>query len=295
MPQNSENRAGVSHSLTVPLLIPAVHANRCRFFAILVLMKHLFLILCAVLLCSCSNSRQGADFPLVDYHVHLKGDFTYEKAVEHSRLSGIKYGIALNCGLGFPTETDSAAFAWFDSMKDSPFLLAMQAEGREWMTLFSQAVIEKFDYVFTDAMTYTDESGKRVRLWMMDEVSVPDPQEFMDDLVGRIETIFTSEPVDIYVNPTFLPECIAADYDRLWTRARMLKVIDAAKKNNIAIEINNRYRIPSEKFIKLAKRKGVKFAFGTNNSDSNMGDLDYCLLMKKRCGLKEDDMLWVKK
>ena len=243
-----------------------------------------------VLLFSCSSLKVQSDFPLVDYHVHLKGDLTYEKAVEHSKRTGIRYGIALNCGLGFPTQGDSAALAWLGSMKGSSFMLAMQAEGREWVKMFSPAVIAKFDYVFTDAMTYTDASGKRVRLWIKEEVAVPDKQLFMDDLVGRIETILGIEPIDIYVNPTFLPECIAAEYDQLWTRDRMLKVINAAVKNHIAIEINNRFRIPSEKFIKLAKKHGVRFAFGTNNTDSNMGDLDYCLLMKKRCGLTAGDM-----
>lgn len=253
-------------------------------------MKKLSLIVSLALLTCCLAVRAQSDFPLVDYHVHLKGDFTYEKAVEHSKLTGIRYGVALNCGIGFPTQTDSAALAWLASMKGSPFMLAMQAEGREWVKMFSPAVIGKFDYVFTDAMTYTDVSGKRVRLWIREEVSVPDKQLFMDDLVGRIETILGTEPVDIYVNPTFLPECIAKEYDQLWTRDRMLKVIRAAVKNHVAIEINNRFRLPSEQFIKLAKKRGVKFAFGTNNSDSNMGDLDYCLLMKKRCGLTAGNM-----
>lgn len=253
-------------------------------------MKKLPVILYLVLFSLSVMGQIKPDFPLIDYHVHLKGDFTYEKAVEHSRQTGIKYGIALNCGKGFPTQTDSAALAWLDSMKGSPFMLAMQAEGREWVNLFSPSVIARFDYVFTDAMTYTDDAGKRVRLWIKEEVSVPDKQKFMDDLVGRIETIMSSEPINIYVNPTFLPECIAADYDRLWTRDRMLRVIRAAVKNGIAIEINNRYRIPSAKFISLAKKNGVKFAFGTNNSDSNMGDLDYCLLIKKKVGLTPGDM-----
>jgi hypothetical protein len=253
-------------------------------------MKKLTILLSLILLVSCAGNKTAADFPLVDYHVHLKGDFTYEKAVEHSKKTGIKYGVAVNCGIGFPVQTDSAALAWFKSMEGSPFLLAMQAEGREWVNTFSPEVIGKFDYVFTDAMTYTDAAGKRVRLWISEEVTVTDEQQFMDDLVGRIETILGTEPIDIYVNPTFLPECMASGYDELWTPGRMQKVIDAAVKNNIAIEINNRYRIPSEKFIKLAKKNGVKFAFGTNNTDSNMGDLDYCLLMKKRCGLEAGDM-----
>jgi hypothetical protein len=253
-------------------------------------MKKLPVIINLALLSLCLAGKAQTSFPLVDYHVHLKGDFTYEKAVERSKQTGIRYGVALNCGLGFPTQNDSAALAWLQSMKGSPFLLAMQAEGREWVKMFSPEVIAKFDYVFTDAMTYTDASGKRVRLWMKEEVSVPDKQLFMADLVDRIETIMETEPIDIYVNPTFLPDCIATEYDQLWTRERMLKVIHAAVKNHIAIEINNRYRLPSEKFIRLAKKNGAKFAFGTNNADSNMGDLNWCLLMKERCGLKEGDM-----
>jgi hypothetical protein len=272
------------------LLFLQSDSRRSNFFAPLAIMKKIPLILSLVLLVSCAGNKALTDFPLVDYHVHLKGDLTYEKAVEHSKQSGIKYGIAVNCGVGFPTQTDSDALAWLESMKNSPFLLAMQAEGREWVRNFSPAVLNKFDYVFTDAMTYTDESGKRVRLWIKEEVSVPDKQKFMDDLVGRIVTILSTEPINIYVNPTFLPDVISSDYDQLWTSDRMLKVIDAAAKNHIAIEINNRYRIPSEKFIKMAKQHGVKFAFGTNNTDSNMGDLDYCLLMRKNCCLTAGDM-----
>ncbi len=261
-----------------------------RIFASLDTMKTTPLILIVALFSLNFNARAQSDFPLIDYHVHLKGDFTYDKAVERSKQTGIRYGVAVNCGLGFPTQTDSAALAWFETMKGSPFLLAMQAEGREWVKMFSPAVIAKFDYVFTDAMTYTDASGKRVRLWIREEVSVTDKQQFMDDLVGRIETILGTEPINIYVNPTFLPDCISAEYDKLWTRSRMMQVINAAVNNHIAIEINNRYRIPSEKFIKLAKKQGAKFAFGTNNTDSNMGDLDYCLEMRERCGLTVEDM-----
>lgn len=229
-------------------------------------------------------------YPLVDYHIHLKGDMTYEKALEKSKSSGIKYGVAVNCGVGFPVNTDEGALAFLDSMKDSPFYIGMQAEGREWVTTFSKDVINKFDYVFTDAMTYFDGNGERVRLWMPEEVKIDDPQEFMDDLVERIVEIISTEPIDIYVNPTFLPEVISSKYDELWTVERMDKVIKAAKKSKVAIEINNRYRIPSEAFIKRARDQGVKFAFGTNNLDSNTGDLDYCRDMIAKCLLIDEDM-----
>ncbi len=229
-------------------------------------------------------------YPLVDYHVHLKGDMTLEKAVEKSEKSGIQYGIAVNCGVGFPVNSDEGALVFLDSMRNTPFMLAMQAEGREWVETFSPEVIDQFDYVFTDAMTYFNDQGERVRLWMPDEVSIPDTQAFMDDLVRRIVKIVSEEPIDIYVNPTFLPDVIATHYDELWTRERMDAVITALVDSGVALEINNRYRIPSESFIKRAKEAGVRFAFGTNNTDSQTRDLDYCREMISKCRLLAIDM-----
>jgi hypothetical protein len=243
-------------------------------------------LLLIFILASCT---QEGKMQLTDYHVHLKGDFTLEKAVAKSEKTGIQYGIAVNCGLGFPVQNDSAALAFLDSMRSTGFLLAMQAEGREWTDMFSSSAIASFDYVFTDAMTFTDDSGKRMRLWIKEEVSVPDTAVFMETLVNRIESILNNEPIDIYVNPTYLPECIAANYDILWTRDRMMRVINAAKKNNIAIEINDRFRLPSVQFIRLAKENGIIFSCGTNNADSNFGDLEYCREMIKKCGLSEND------
>jgi len=102
------------------------------------------------------------------------------------------------------------------------------------------------------------------------------------------------EPIDIYVNATYLPEVIAEEYDELWTRERMERVIDAAVANEIAIEISARLKLPSFEFIKLAKENGVKFTFGTNNLDKNLGYLEYCLQAIEECDLTPTDM-WVPK
>ena len=48
-----------------------------------------------------------AGYALVDFHIHLKGGLTAEEAVALSRRSGIKYGIAANCGLKFPITDDA--------------------------------------------------------------------------------------------------------------------------------------------------------------------------------------------
>ncbi len=236
------------------------------------------------------KAMSAHNYPVVDYHVHLKGGWTLDQALAVSRENGIGYGIAVNCGVGFPVQNDASAREFLAGMTGKPVFVAMQAEGREWVNMFSPETIAKFDYVFTDGMTFTHQ-GKRMRLWIPGEVgTIADPDGFMDVIVDRIVGILQNEPIDIYVNPTFLPDVMAADYDRLWTERRMQRVIEAAAKSDIAIEINNRYKIPSARFIKAAKAAGVKFSFGTNNADANIGRLEYPLQMVQECGLKWQDI-----
>ena len=235
------------------------------------------------------DSLNKKGFEITDYHVHLKGGLTIDQLLEHSAKTGIKYGVAVNGGIGFPVQNDSALSKYYQSMKSYPVFHALQAEGREWVTLFSPDSVALFDYVFTDAMTFTDADGHRNRLWIKNEVYITDPQVFMDYLVNQIETIFSSENVDIYVNPTFLPDTIQLLYDELWTEQRMKRVINVLKDNKIALEINSRFKLPSPAFIKLAKEAGVKFTMGTNNATADLGYLEYGLKMISECNLKPED------
>jgi len=231
------------------------------------------------------------EFPLIDFHGHLKGGLTMDQACQHARDNGYNYGIAANCGLKFPVTSDSTLNAYLDGISNEPVFKVMQCEGREWVTLFTPAAVARFDYIFTDAMTWTDNKGRRLRLWIPEETFVEDEQEFMDMLVGKIEAVMANEPVDIYVNPSFLPAKIAADYDRLWTPERMDRVVNVLKNNGVALEINARYKIPSIAFLKRAKAAGVKFTFGTNNTtNTDLGRLEYCLKAIGELGLTADDI-----
>lgn len=236
---------------------------------------------------SCQNTKE---FPITDLHIHLKGKFTIQDAVKKSKDENIKYGIAVNCGLGFPVHNDSQIDSALQTFKDYPqFYVAMQAEGREWVNIFSKESREKFDYVFTDCMTFTDEKGRRNRIWTKNETWIDDEEQFMDYLVNTLVKILNTEPINVYVNSTFLPAQMADRYDFFWTPERMDKVITAAKDNNIAIEINNRYKIPSADFIKRAKKAGVKFTVGTNNADENFSGAEYARKMIKECKLTQED------
>lgn len=232
--------------------------------------------------------------PLMDLHVHLKGGLTMEEALANARRYGFTYGIAYNCGLKMGFESEDSLRTFVREYKKPPgTYLAMQAEGREWLEMFSKSTISLFDYVFTDAMTWTNNNGKRMRLWIPEETEIGDPQDFMEQLVENIEAILGNEPIDIYVNATYLPDALIERYDQLWTPDRMDRVIDALKRNQVAMEISARYKIPSETFIKRAKKSGVKFTFGTNNTGAqDLGRLEYCLDMVRNCDLTKED-IWV--
>ncbi len=232
------------------------------------------------------------NFPLIDFHTHLKGGLTLEELLAHARSYGFTYGFAVNCGLKMGFETDDSLKAYLDAFEPTPFAWhAMQAEGREWLDLFSGESRERFDYAFTDAMTWTNNRGVRQRLWMPNETDVGDPQDFMDQLVDNIVKVVTTEPIDIHVNPTYLPADIADQYDALWTDARIDRVVQALAESGVALEINNRFKIPSAKIIKKAKEAGVKFTFGTNNGGaSDLGRMEYGIDMVYECDLTSHDM-----
>ncbi len=232
------------------------------------------------------------NFPLIDFHTHLKGGITREEALAHARSYGFSYGIAVNCGLKMGFETDDSLKAYLDAFEPTPYAWhAMQAEGREWLDLFSDESRERFDYAFTDAMTWTNNRGVRQRLWMPEETDVGDPQDFMEQLVENIVKVVTTEPIDIHVNPTYLPAEIADQYDALWTDDRIDRVVKALAESGVALEINNRFKIPSAKIIKKAKEAGVKFTFGTNNGGADdLGRMEYGIDMVYECGLTSQDM-----
>ena len=232
------------------------------------------------------------NIPLIDFHTHLKGGLTREEALAHARSYGFNYGIAVNCGLKMGFETEDTLKAYLDAFEPTPLAWhAMQAEGREWLDLFSDESRERFDYAFTDAMTWTNDRGVRQRLWMPDETDVGDPQDFMDQLVDNIVKVVSTEPIDIHVNPTYLPAEIADRYDELWTDERIDRVVKALAESGVALEINNRFKIPSATIIRKAKEAGVKFTLGTNNGGANdLGRMEYGIDMIMECGLTSQDM-----
>lgn len=234
-------------------------------------------------------------FPVIDYHVHLKGGLTKEMAHSMSMAYGINYGVAPNAGeggVGRMLADDAEVYGYFDEVKPLPFLCGVQGEGRKWTRTFSQEALGVFDYLFTDAMTIRDHMGRNSRIYRPEEVHYDgiDYETYMDHLVEQTVLILTNEPADIFANPTFLPDELNADYEKYWTDERVNRVLDVMEANGIAMEINPRYRIPSLRVIRMAKERGLKFTFGTNNVDADFGRLEYCMEAIDSCGIEASDI-----
>jgi hypothetical protein len=225
-------------------------------------------------------------FPLVDFHIT---SVRLEDVLTWSRQTGLGAGVVVYCGASgaCAISNDKAAENFLNSMQGKAVFIGMKGVGRDWQRQFSPETIARFDYVITDAVTLRKES--------QGGDNIPESQAFMDKLVKNIENILDHEPIDILAIPTYLPESLAKDYDKLWTPERMRRVVDALARNEIAVEVNGKLRLPSPAFIKLAKKKDIKFAFGANTvGDRNLKNLDYCLRMIEECALTPDD-LWAPK
>ncbi|MBQ8098513.1 MAG: DUF1080 domain-containing protein [Bacteroidaceae bacterium] len=237
---------------------------------------------------------QQRNFPVIDYHVHLKGGLTKEQAHAMSMNYGINYGVAPNAGeggVGRMLANDEEVYDYYEEVKPLPFLCGVQGEGRRWSTQFSQEALGIFDYLFTDAMTIVDK-GKICRIYHPEELHLDERtrQQYMDVIISQIELILSNEPADIYANATYIPEDWMDEYDELWTPERVDRLLNVLQKYGIALEISPRYRIPSLSIIRQAKERGLKFTFGTNNADANFGRLEYVTEAITACGITSGDI-----
>jgi len=236
-------------------------------------------------------------FPVADYHVHLSPTLSIEQAVSLGKERGVQIGILEHPGPGFPINSDADLQHYIDGLRHHPVRIGLQPVYAGWSKAFSKPVLDQLDYILMDALTLPRPDGTWWAIWQIDTM-VDDADEFMTGYMKFIEQVLTTEPIDVFGWPTFLPVPIARLYTQLWTPQRVDRIIDlcadmtqhARPGKKLAIEINEVAHVPDENFITLAKRAGLKFTFGTDSRNQNAAHFYYCYLMVQRCGLTEGDM-----
>ena len=82
----------------------------------------------------------AADVPVIDFHIHLRGEMTVEKAIARQAVTGVNVGVLRNIGAGWPIETDEQLREFLDSVAGRPVFVGLQVNDRDWMTQALQGV-----------------------------------------------------------------------------------------------------------------------------------------------------------
>lgn len=229
--------------------------------------------------------------PRVDYHAHIGDGITVEQAVGLASKRGVKFGLLQHAGVkghGYAVSDDAELGAWVRSLDGLPVFKGIEGEGPDWMTAFSKAALSTLDYVQADPLAVPDSAGRPMQIWRPD-FRPGNAQDFMDRYVDYHLLLVTTHPIDILAVPTFLPDALRAEYERLWTTRRTQAIVDALIEHNVALEIDSRFRVPGYRFLEVAKSAGVKFAFGSNyQTAAGLGDISYCVQMARRLGLTSE-------
>jgi len=213
---------------------------------------------------------------LTDYHIHIRGGMTLEKAILRQQKSGIKSTVLENFGRDWPLSDNTKLKTFIDehsqARSDGTRLpVGIQVNDRDWFTQIDPILLKRLDFILADTMIMgvTAEDKPR-RLWLPG-VTIDQPEAWMSEYLAHNLRVL-DEPISILANPTYLPPCIAHLYDSLWTEARMRQVIAKAVAKGIALEIQSGSDFPKPAFLKLAKSMGAKFTFGSNNFDDKAKD-----------------------
>ena len=220
---------------------------------------------------------QAGKLPLTDYHIHIRGGMTPEKAATRQEQSGIRSAVLENFGREWPLSDNAKLKEFIDACgaarADGRRLpVGIQVNDRDWFQRIDPALLQRLDYVLADTMIMgVTSTGTPRRLWLPG-LSIDDPEAWMAQYMAHNLRIL-DEPISILANPTYLPPCIADKYDELWTEARMRQVIAKAVAKGVALEIQAESKFPRPSFLRLAKSMGAKFSFGTNNFTDKPKDL----------------------
>jgi len=233
------------------------------------------------------------DIQVIDFHIHLRGGMTAEKAAIREEKTGIRSGVLENFGRDWPISNNNDLRNFIDSIKNvkvnnPSLLIGIQVNDRDWFKVIDPELRNRLDYILADTMIMgIDDKGKPQKLWLTD-YKISDPEKWMERYMEHNLQIL-SEPITILANPTYLPKCIEHLYDQLWTEKRMETLISNAVKKNIALEIQATSTFPKLLFFQLAIDMGAKISLGTNNFDEIPLNMDRWYDVIKQLDLQKEN------
>jgi hypothetical protein len=186
-----------------------------------ILLKSSAFIFVVLLLNGYKSDLQKTDLPNMDLHVHLNFEgqslanaaMVYEKTAALSKEKGVIFGIAEEFVNDNMKINDSLVLDRYTLARRNSLYLALQVSRRDWLNIFSKDVLKKVDYILADALIFPNKDGRMMRIWVPN-APLGEPQEFMELYVAHNLKIL-AEPINIWANPTYLPDVLKPRYDEL--------------------------------------------------------------------------------
>jgi histidinol phosphatase-like PHP family hydrolase len=233
---------------------------------------------------------KAKNIPLTDYHIHIRGGMTPEKALDWAKKTGIRSGILENHGKGWTLSDNDELKAFIeDAQKVPDVLIGIQVNDRDWFKTIELTLRAQLDFVLADTMIMDGQ-----KLWLEAEYKIDDENAWLERYFAHCMTV-VKEPITILANPTYLPSRIEHRYNDFWTEARMTQLIEAAVENKVALEIQSDTKFPNKKFIELAMQKGAKISIGRNNMDDKKNELKRSLDWREELDVKPENMFVLEK
>ena len=224
--------------------------------------------------------------PLTDFHIHIRGGMSYEKAIDWAQKTGIRSSAIENQGRNWPLSNDSAIRAFINNGKRFPeLLIGLQVNERDWHQVIDSSLIKELDFILSDTMVMDGQ-----KLWLEDDYNIEDEEAWLQKYFNHNLQIL-NEPITILANPLYLPGKMMHRYGDFWTIERQIMIIDTAVKNKIALEIQSNTQFPHIEFMKLAIEKGAKISIGRNNMDDRVNELKRSLDWLEELHVKPENML----
>ena len=215
--------------------------------------------------------RQG--LRLCDFHIHLRGGMTVEKALARERTSGIASAIIANHGCGWEIDTNEKLNAFIDAARTTGLSegrlirIGAQVNDRDWYRQIDAATRSRLDFILADALIMDGQ-----KLW--EDFQIPDPEAWMERYFAHNMKIL-DEPITILANPTYLPKALESQWDKLWTDARLKVLFAKAEKMGIAMEVQAESPFQQHpRYLKFARESGCLISLGTNNFNDKALRLD---------------------
>jgi len=226
---------------------------------------------------------------LPDLHIQTAfsdGDAPVQSFVEEAERKGIKIlGISDHYSMWHKIYTPEKFLMYLAELQKYPVYAGVEMDVGYELPLFPN-IREELDYVMAGLHRL---DGK----WLLSPYSFrsENPRKIVEKMkTAMIKTMEKLRP-DVLTHPTQLPISLRSQAERLITREWSEDLISAAADHNVAIEINCGSRLPTEEFIKICLRKGVKVTFGSSaHTPSRVGELEYGWQMVKKLGIEREQI-----